>query len=83
MEVGEQRDREPELLAERRVAGRGVDADPDQRGVAALDLAEDLLVDRELVGADRAEVERIEGEHEPAARRSRESETRLPSWSAA
>ena len=33
MEVGEQRDREAELLAERRVAERRVDADPDQGGV--------------------------------------------------
>ena len=32
-----------------------------------LDLAEDLLVDRELVGADRAEVGRIEGDDQLVA----------------
>ena len=58
---------EAELLAEGAVADSAVDADPDQRRAPRLDLAEDLLVDRELVGADRAEVERVEGEHQLAA----------------
>jgi hypothetical protein len=54
------------------VAVDGVDADPDEGGALRLDLAEDLLVDAELVGADRAEVERVEGEDQLAAREVRQ-----------
>ena len=43
-----------------------VDADSDQCRVPLLDLGQDLLVDRELIGADRAEVERVERDDEPA-----------------
>ena len=43
-----------------------------------LELAEDLLVDVQLVGADRAEVGRIEHEHHRPPAKSA-SETRLPS----
>ena len=48
-------------------AKRLVDADPDQLDALLLDLRLDLLVDRELVRADRAEVERVEDEQDLAA----------------
>ena len=41
-----------------------VDADPDQLDAPLRELGLDLLVDRELVGADRAEVEGVEDEQD-------------------
>ena len=67
LEVGEQRDRDPELLPERPVGPGRVDAHADQGRALLLDLRQHLLVDRELVGAHRAEVERVEDQHQLAA----------------
>ena len=67
MEVGEQRDRHAELLLERLVRVRGVHRRAVEVGAASLQLAVHLLVDVELVRADRAEVERIEDEHHGSA----------------
>src|SRR4051794_8737057 len=67
LEVGEQGDRQFEAVAKRCMAEMRVDADPDERGTPLLDLRQDLLVDGELIGADGTEVERVEGEDEPAA----------------
>src|SRR4051794_32652731 len=66
MKVGQQRHGQIELLAEGVMRIAGVDADADQRRALRLDLAEHLLVQVELIGADGAEVERIEDEHELA-----------------
>src|SRR5918994_2411746 len=74
MKVGEQRHGESEMLPEGPVTVDGVDAHSDQGGVLGLDVAQDLLVDAELVGARGAEVRRIEREHEPAAREVREAD---------
>src|SRR4051794_5671062 len=62
VEVGEQRDTNPELLLEGVVGIRGVDGDAIHLHALGLELAEDLVVDVQLVCADRAEVERVEGE---------------------
>ena len=56
-----------ELLLEGLVGEAVVDADPDQLDALRLDLWLDLLVDRELVAADRAEIERVEDEEDLAA----------------
>src|SRR2546423_220295 len=70
VEVREQRDRHAELLLEGIVRIRGVYRHAVQIDAARLQLAEHLLVDVQLVGADRAEVERIEGEdHRPPPKR--------------
>ena len=60
MEVRQQRNRDSEPLPEGLVRVRGVDRDAVQLHTGRLQLAEDLLVHVELVGADRAEVERVE-----------------------
>ena len=52
---------------------------PTSFAPALLELREDLLVDAQLVGADRAEVGRVEDEHDASRRVKSESETRLPS----
>ena len=66
-EVGEQRGLDPELIAERLVGEGRVDTDPDQGDAGVVQLGLELFVERQLVGADRAEIERVEGEqHSPA-----------------
>ena len=62
LEVGEQRGVDAELLAEGLVGVDVVDADADQLDALLLEFGLDLLVDRELVRADGAEVERVEDE---------------------
>ena len=70
MEVGEQGDRHAELLLERLVRVGGVDRHAVHLDPSRVELAEYLLVDVELVRADRAEVERVEDEHHrPAPKR--------------
>src|SRR3954452_204423 len=64
LEVGEQLRVDAELLLEGLVGEAAVDADPDHGHALGLDLRLDLLVDRELVAADRAEVERVEDQED-------------------
>ncbi len=66
VEVGQQRHGQVELLAKGPVRVARVHADPDQRRALRLDLGQDLLVEAELTGAHRAEVERIERDHQLA-----------------
>src|ERR1700742_2036465 len=68
LEVGEQHRVDAELLLEGFVGVGAVDAEADQRDPGVGELALDaLLVDRELIRADGAEVERIEGDQDLAA----------------
>src|SRR3954447_18915651 len=60
LEVREQGGVDPQLLLEGLVSEEAVDADPDQLDPLAGDLRLDLLVDRELVAADGAEVAWVE-----------------------
>src|SRR5215211_7426270 len=53
--VGQLLDGDAEPLLERRLRPRGVARDAIEPGAASLELAQHLLVDVELVGADRAE----------------------------
>src|SRR6187551_464989 len=72
VEVREERDRQPLVLLKGLVAERAVDGDADQPRALPLELGQDLLVDAQLVGADRAEVGRIEDEHDRLAAEVRE-----------
>src|SRR4051812_717463 len=67
VEISEERNLDAEVVAECLVGPRVVDADSEQRGTPLFDLREYLLVDRELVRADRAEVGREEDQHDLAA----------------
>jgi hypothetical protein len=72
VEVGQQRDRYAEVLAEGPVAEGAVDRDADHGHAAALELAQGLLVGAQLVGADRAEVTGVEGEQHAATAEARQ-----------
>src|SRR5215217_7419238 len=68
VEVREQRDLGVEVLLESLVAEGAVDRDAEQSRAPLLELREYLLVDAQLVGADRAEVGRVEDQyHRPPA----------------
>src|SRR5918998_1726129 len=72
VEVGQQREVKVQVAAEGAVAERPVDRYAEQLRAALLELAQHLLVDAELVGADRAEVGRVEDQEDPAAAEVRE-----------
>ena len=75
LEVGQQREAQVALLREREVAPDAVDRDAEQLGVEALELGQDLVVERHLVAADRAPVRGIETPGSRARPRSEESAT--------
>ncbi len=72
LEIGQQRGFDAELVAEGFVGEGGIDADTEQRDVSVIEIPLDRLVLRELVRADRAEIQRIEGEQNPAAGKVRQ-----------
>ena len=90
LEVRELLDRHAELVAERLLGPDGVAGDAVERRAALLEVLEDLLVDAQLVRADRRERERVEdedgdpaqqvlpGEAVPLVGRERELGRRLP-----
>src|SRR5947209_13339836 len=67
LEVRELRDARPDLRLEGLLRPDRVGGDPVEPRALGLEIAEDLLVDLELVGADRRERERIEDEDRGAA----------------
>src|SRR3954447_25967956 len=67
VEVGEQRDADAEMLLERLMRVGRVDRYAVELDALRLELAEHLVVDVQLVGADRAEVERVEDQHRALA----------------
>src|SRR5215217_5091789 len=67
MEVGQQRDRDPQVLLEGLVAEGRVDGDPVELRALLLQLAEHLLVHVHLIRADRAPVARVEDQHDRLA----------------
>ena len=61
-----ERDRQAQVALERLVAKRAVHRDAEQLHAAALELGQRVLVDAQLVGADRAEVRRVDDQQERA-----------------
>jgi hypothetical protein len=70
LEVGELLDLDPELLLERLLGGDRVAGDAVERQALGGEVAEQVVVDAELVGADRRERERIEDEQRALPSRS-------------
>ncbi len=65
--IGEQRHREAVLRGEALVRADRLRRDPDHLGVELVEMVRCVAVGAELPRADRCEVARIEGEHDPAA----------------
>src|SRR5436190_22778112 len=72
VEIGQQRDADAQMVLERLVGVGRVDRDAVELDALALEVVEHLVVDVELIGADRTEVEWIEDQHSRATAQIRE-----------